>query len=114
MANSRTICPTSPVDLVVLSEIGYYLTEPVLVDLAHRIRGVLTPGGRVVAVHWTGESSDHVLHGRDVHRILDTHLELDHRFGAEHRHDSWAEHLVDPVRASTTRGFLLDVWDVPQ
>lgn len=106
--------PDEPVDLVVLSEIGYYLTDIVLVDLAHRIRDVLTPGGRVVAVHWTGESSDHVLHGRDVHRTLDTHLGLDHGFGAEHGHDSWAEHLVDPVRAATTKGFLLDVWDAPQ
>jgi trans-aconitate methyltransferase len=104
--------PDEPVDLVVLSEIGYYLTEPVLADMARRIRGVLTPGGRVVAVHWTGESSDHVLHGRDVHCILDTHLEFDHRFGAEHRHDPTSDLGVEV--AATTKGFLLDVWDVPR
>jgi cyclopropane fatty-acyl-phospholipid synthase-like methyltransferase len=104
--------PDEPVDLVVLSEIGYYLTEPVLIDMTRRIRGVLTPGGRVVAVHWTGESSDHVLHGRDVHRILDTHLELDHRFSAEHRHDPMGDLGVEV--AATTKGFLLDVWDVPR
>jgi SAM-dependent methyltransferase len=104
--------PDEPVDLVVLSEIGYYLTEPVLADMARRIRDVLTPGGRVVAVHWSGESSDHVLHGRDVHRILDTHLEFDHRFGAEHRHDPTSDLGVEV--AATTKGFLLDVWDVPR
>lgn len=104
--------PDEPVDLVVLSEIGYYLTEPVLVDLAHRVRDGLTPCGRVIAVHWTGESCDHVLHGRDVHRILDTHLALDHRFGAEHRRDPASDLAVEP--AATTTGFLLDVWDVPR
>jgi trans-aconitate methyltransferase len=104
--------PDEPVDLAVLSEIGYYLTEPVLVDLAHLIRDVLTPGGRVIAVHWTGESSDHVLHGRDVHRILDTHLGLNHRFGAEHRQDPASDLAAEP--AATTKGFLLDVWDVPR
>ena len=105
--------PVEPVDLVVLSEIGYYFTEPALGDLAHRIGDLINPDGCVVAVHWTGHSSDHVLHGRDVHRILGTRLGLDHRMGAEHRRDP--SPAPDGRQAdAVTDGFLLDVWDAPR
>ena len=103
--------PDEPVDLVVLSEIGYYLTEPVLGDLARRIGETITLGGSVVALHWTGCSPDHVLHGRDVHRILDTQLGLDHRLGAEHRHDPPADRTDARPEPGAVKGYLLDVWD---
>jgi SAM-dependent methyltransferase len=105
--------PTAPLDLVVLSEIGYYFTEPVLGDLAQRIRDLLTPDGRVVAVHWVGDSPDHVLHGRDVHRVLGTRLALSHRVGIEHRDRPTPQHGRGRTDQAS-RGFLLDVWDVPR
>lgn len=104
--------PDEPLDLVVLSEIGYYFTEPVLSDLAHRIRDVVSPGGRVVAVHWTGRSPDHVLHGRDVHRIPRTQLGLEHRDGTERRHDGSNRTSAQP-EPGAVKGYLLDVWDAP-
>ena len=107
--------PVEPLDLVVLSEIGYYFSEPVLVDLARRIRDVIAPGGRVVAVHWIGTSPDHVLHGREVHRILHDQLGgLHHRTGAEHRHDSAADPCGERVDPGAVKGYLLDVWDAPR
>lgn len=105
--------PVELVDLVVLSEIGYYFTEPVLGDLAHRIRDLISPGGRLVAIHWTGHSPDHVLHGRDVHRILGTQLGLSHRTGTEHRDGPPPGPGRDQPDAAI-KGYLLDVWDVPR
>lgn len=39
-------------DLVVASEILYYLDDEALSATLERLRGVLIPGGRMVAVHW--------------------------------------------------------------
>jgi hypothetical protein len=35
----------------------------------------LVPGGEFVAVHWRGQSEDHVLHGDAVHAIVEATLE---------------------------------------
>lgn len=99
--------PTEPVDLVVLSEIGYYFELEALVALIRRIRDLLRPGGRVVAAHWLGSSADHVLHGRDVHATLALHLGLDHRQHAEHGSAPGR----DEPGSGRVAAFVLDVWD---
>ncbi len=50
-------CPIpEELDLVVLSEVAYYWSDADL-DLAARcIADALTPGGRVLLVHWTGDT----------------------------------------------------------
>lgn len=100
--------PTEPVDLIVFSEVGYYFTRPALIALADRLSATLAPGGRLIAAHWIGTSVDHVLHGREVHRILDDSVELAHVASSEHRWSPPGAPDDGPVKA-----FVLDVWDAP-
>lgn len=62
--------PDGAFDLIVLSEIGYYLESATLVRLRDRAVGALREGGELLAVHWRGRSQDHVLHGDEVHEVL--------------------------------------------
>ncbi len=43
-------------DLILLSEVVYYLTAADVGLLAARVRAALRPGGDVLLVHWTGET----------------------------------------------------------
>jgi len=63
--------PAGAVDLVVLSEIGYYFDEPALSAVVARMAERMTTDGVLIAAHWTGHSPDHVLSGHEVHRLLD-------------------------------------------
>ncbi|RHA44094.1 bifunctional PIG-L family deacetylase/class I SAM-dependent methyltransferase [Cellulomonas rhizosphaerae] len=86
--------PDGPYDLVVLSEVGYYLTRPELLTLARRLRSALTPVGVLVACHWRHPVDAHAQPGDDVHLTLDRELGL--------------------TRVSTYRDadVALDVWSV--
>ena len=64
------------VDLVVLSEVGYYFESAALAAIVDRIVVQMVYGGRLVACHWTGTSPDHVLSGAQVHSVIDAHPEL--------------------------------------
>jgi len=64
--------PEGRFDLIVLSEVAYYLTLAGLAALLARIDDSLERGGHVVAVHWTGET-DHPLRGEALHAALDAH-----------------------------------------
>ncbi len=57
-------------DLIVLSEVGYYLDAGALDEVVDRIGVTLGPGGDLVAVHWVGET-DYPSSGEAVHRTLD-------------------------------------------
>lgn len=81
-----------PFDLIVLSEVGYYLTPPGLEHVIEGLERRLAPGGHLVAVHWLGET-DYPLDGAEVHRRLDA---------------------VDWLRGRFTgreEAFALDVWE---
>lgn len=50
-------CPAlDGLDLVVLSEVAYYWSDADLDRAAQRIGERLRPGGRLILVHWTGET----------------------------------------------------------
>jgi len=85
----------APVDLIVFSEVGYYFTGSELAEVAHRLTGLLAPGGQLVAAHWTGHSDDHRLSADEVHAGLASNLGLHHRRGQ--RED----------------GFRWDLWEAP-
>jgi SAM-dependent methyltransferase len=86
-------------DLVVFSEIGYYLDEDALAVAVGAIPASVAPRGRFLAAHWIGYSPDHILHGFEVHRVL-------HRVFA-----GWT-HRVHDVHVDRRRdGFVIDVWD---
>jgi trans-aconitate methyltransferase len=50
--------PAGPLELVVASEILYYLTDPDFHTILAWLPAALAPGGRCVAVHWTGAAPD--------------------------------------------------------
>ncbi len=68
--------PDGPWDLVVLSEVGYYLSRADLLRTARALRASLAPGGTVVAVHWRHPVADYPLTGDEVHRVLRRALDL--------------------------------------
>lgn len=93
LRNVHTTCgalpaliPQGSFDLIVFSEIGYYFDEASLYGLALELTDRLTRDGVLLAAHWLGTSSDHLLSGDRVHEILKQvpYLALEH---AE-RHES--------------------------
>lgn len=62
--------PPDRYDLVVLSEVGYYLMRPDLERLLDLVQRDLAPGGTVVACHWRHRVADYPLSGDEVHAAL--------------------------------------------
>lgn len=62
--------PAGRFDLVVLSEVGYYLDPPDLGRLVRAATAALEPGGDLVAVHWRHPVADYPLTGDTVHAEL--------------------------------------------
>jgi predicted TPR repeat methyltransferase len=86
------LIPCEPLDLIVFSEIGYYLSEVQLDELAKTLMNRLTPGGVFLASHWTGNSEDHLISGDRVHEILRAVDGLVHEHSEYHpcfRLDRW-------------------------
>jgi cyclopropane fatty-acyl-phospholipid synthase-like methyltransferase len=57
--------PVGVFDLIVLSEVVYYLNREDVGRLATRVTGSLTPDGTVILVHWTG-TTDYPLSGDEA------------------------------------------------
>jgi hypothetical protein len=55
--------PSSSFDLIVVSELGYYLNESALGELLDNGERCTTAGAHLVAVHWRGHASDFALAG---------------------------------------------------
>jgi hypothetical protein len=84
--------PTESFELVVLSELGYYLDA----DDCRRLGGYAAAGaGDLVAVHWRHPVGDYPLSGDEVHRILSATSAT-----------AGMAHLVEHVEDD----FRLDVW----
>lgn len=90
-ASLPTQWPTGSLDLVVASEVLYYLTPRGFEVFQGELGLRLARGGVVVGVHWRGES-DSPLTGDEVHRRLDA--------------CSWLE----TVATHREPDFALDVW----
>jgi SAM-dependent methyltransferase len=91
-ADIRDVSLEARPDLIVLSEIAYYFDSRELAELALRFGNALREGGALIAVHWLGESADHVLHGDEVHAALLQTLPLRHDLSERHdgfRLDRW-------------------------
>lgn len=66
--------PDVEADLIVLSELGYYFDADTWRALIGRSRDGAVPGAELIAVHWRGDSPDHLRHGDDVHDDLRAEL----------------------------------------
>lgn len=62
--------PPGSFDLIVLSEVAYYLDAAGCSRLLDAAVGSLTPGGDLVAVHWRPAVAEHALTGDAVHEAL--------------------------------------------
>ncbi|MEV5752241.1 SAM-dependent methyltransferase [Actinoallomurus sp. NPDC052308] len=96
--------PAGEFDLIVFSELLYYLDRDDLRRVVDLGAGSLKPGGTLLAVHWRHPVSDHPLTGDEAHAALRaTGLSL----LAEHREaDFLAEVYVDgdPVSVAAAEG----------
>lgn len=85
--------PAGKFDLIVFSEVGYYLSKLQLQSLINRLITHITPGGTFLAAHWLGSSSDHLLSGDHVHQIITRSEGLSLNYSERHkdfRLDRWA------------------------
>lgn len=62
--------PQEQFDLILLSEVGYYLSKPDLEKLAELMIGHLLPGGQLLLVHWTPFVPDYPQTGDQVHEYF--------------------------------------------
>ena len=62
--------PDGPFDLILASEVLYYLPEEVVLRSLRRFEAELAPGGTLLAVHWRKETRTYPLQGDEVHELL--------------------------------------------
>jgi predicted TPR repeat methyltransferase len=62
--------PEGPFDLIVASEVLYYLDVPAFEATLDAIRRTLAPGGALLAVHWRPLAERYPLRGDEVHERL--------------------------------------------
>jgi SAM-dependent methyltransferase len=84
--------PIGKFDLIVFSEVGYFMASDALAEFARMARASLAPGGTVLACHWRRQADDCELDGDGVHTILESGLAL------------------PPVLAYLDEDIRLDVW----
>ncbi|WP_136064085.1 SAM-dependent methyltransferase [Modicisalibacter radicis] len=63
--------PSGRFDLIVFSEIGYFLSRAELLEARGHIDASLAPGGELLACHWRHPIRGGELDGDGVHRLLD-------------------------------------------
>jgi SAM-dependent methyltransferase len=62
--------PWGPFDLLVLSEVAYYLEAETLADVMRRECPRLQPGANIVAAHWRHPVDDYPLTGDAAHDVI--------------------------------------------
>lgn len=89
--------PEGRFDLILLSEVVYYLSSNDVARLAHRVRGSLTNGADIVLVHWTGPT-DYPLSGDEAAELLIAEAA---DFADVSRQARTEQYRLDILRAST-------------
>lgn len=62
--------PPGSFDLIVASEVLYYLPPEVALQTLRRFEEALEPGGLLLAVHWRKETKTYPMQGDAVHELL--------------------------------------------
>lgn len=88
--------PAGQYDLIVISEVAYYLSQPELLQLIEQLEHSLAAGGTLLCCHWRYPIEGFDLTGDQVHTLLRQHVSLHHYLG-----------LNDP-------DFLVDLWTSDQ
>lgn len=87
--------PTGPFDLVVVSEVGYYLSRADLLALRRCVDEALIPGGHLLLAHWTQRIEDCPLSGDEVHSLFLEPGGGDLRHVASHRAPGYRLDLLE-------------------
>lgn len=66
--------PDGAFDLILMSEVVYYMDEQDVARLASRAARTLAPNGDIVLVHWTG-ATDYPLSGDDASELFINHID---------------------------------------
>lgn len=69
--------PDGPFDLILFSEVGYYLSKDDLARTRQLIIDSLSPNGHLLLVHWTPVVPDYPLTGDEVHDFFSQATESD-------------------------------------
>jgi SAM-dependent methyltransferase len=101
-ADLRDGLPAGSFDLVVVSEVAYYLARDEVSALADGIRDRLASSADVVLCHWRWPVEDYPLTGDEVHDILRSRLGLQ-RIGRLEEQDLLLEVLSTDERSVATR-----------
>lgn len=88
--------PDANFDLIVVSEVAYYLDANQLATLMRRVRAALNPGGTVLACHWRRPIEGCEFNGDQVHDRLHAGLGMQR------------------LTALTEPDFRLDVWSLDE
>ncbi|MBA3388987.1 MAG: nodulation S family protein [Actinomycetota bacterium] len=62
--------PDGPFDLIVVSEVLYYLPRDTMLETLRRLENTLDSGGLLLVVHWRKETKTYPLQGDEVHELL--------------------------------------------
>ena len=81
--------PAGPFDLIVCSEVLYYLDDAAFSAMVTAIARELEPGGSLLAVHWRPATETYPLGGDEVHERLAA------RFGPPAYRDRTPEYALD-------------------
>ena len=94
--------PDGEFDLIVLSEVGYYLSTDDLALLLESARSHLSPGGTLLACHWRHPVADYPLSGDEVHAAIDLPRL------ARHEEDDFILEVfcLDPASVAANEGLL--------
>lgn len=90
--------PEGRFDLVVLSEIGYYLDDHALRQTIDRAVASLAAGGTLLASHWRHPEGDYFRSGDDVHWLMGAVVQEYHGWTRLLRHEE--------------EDFLVEVWSL--
>jgi cyclopropane fatty-acyl-phospholipid synthase-like methyltransferase len=87
--------PAENFDLIVVSEVGYYLSVEDWQMAQSKILNHLKPNGTVILVHWTHSVDDYPQTGDDIHES----------FAATAKSD------LKLIKSARTKDYRLDVWE---
>lgn len=68
--------PDGKLDLIVFSEVGYYLDDAQLDRVMEQMRASLSDDGAIVACHWRRPIEGWALNGEEVHAILRGRIQM--------------------------------------
>jgi hypothetical protein len=98
--------PSQTFDLIVLSEMGFYLSETAVASLAARAKESLAATGTLLACHWRHPVDGFELDGNGVHAILERQLSLHRLVHHEERDFVLAVWSSDARSVAQREGFV--------